>query len=261
MELPNKPLIEAILELKWVPLDLGLRPDQEPKPWRDVGYPLVMGILYESLKNQFPHVEPLPAQQVPDEMSPGVVKARFRTTDGGWPLVQVGPGVLTVNFTSSYSWERFLPVAQETYAKFRAAYTAAGGIGPSFTSTSLRFINAVETGEQSDKLQFLREKLHVDVLLPDGLAKAPQLADLPSAIDLRLVWPLEFGAANARIASGSREGRPAILFDLSVATSGEKTPQGDAIVGEWLPKAHELIEDWFFALVEGELEQEFRRSD
>ena len=44
---------------------------------------------------------------MPDEFTPHIVHHRFRVSPDGWPLLQVGPGVFTVNDTANYRWTEF----------------------------------------------------------------------------------------------------------------------------------------------------------
>ena len=98
-ELSNKPLVEAIFELKW-----KLK-KSENGGQIDPNYKILVGMLYDRLKRNYPQLEALPASDMPDEMVPHVVQNRFRVGKGKWPLVQIGPGILTVNDTGNYTWE------------------------------------------------------------------------------------------------------------------------------------------------------------
>ena len=250
-ELEDKPLVEAILELKW-------SPQGEMLPWKDPAYPLYVGTLYESIKGSYPHVEELPAKQVPDEITGGVVKYRFRRTANGWPLVQAGPGVATVNFTESYKWTAFRSHVLQFFPQLLQAYRFGGAYeGPFFTAAILRFINAVESDQ--DPLQFVSEKLHAEVKLPDPVAHATQISGAPSSIDVRLVYPISTpkGSGNIRIATGKKNDTPAVVWDLSVVSQGADAPQTEPQMDTWLTSAHALIETWFLAFVEGELLEQF----
>ena len=103
-QLEKKPLVEALLEVKW-----GLEGPPDG-PQKDPVYPLFVGQLYALVKDSYSHVEKLPATSVPDEITPYIVKYRFRETENGWPLVQAGPGIASLNFTDSYKWDKFLPL-------------------------------------------------------------------------------------------------------------------------------------------------------
>ena len=100
-DLKNKPLVEAILEVKWGSVQratgVGIHPH----------YKLLLGRLYERAREDYREHEELPSAEIPDEISGHMVKHRFRRTKDGWPLIQVGPGILTVNDTSEYTWTDF----------------------------------------------------------------------------------------------------------------------------------------------------------
>src|SRR5581483_2894612 len=97
--LKNKPLVEAILEVRW-----GLV-SHAPGHESDPHYKLLLGRLYDRLQEKYPEHEQLPTAIIPDELVGHVVQHRFRTSAKGWPLVQVGPGILTINSTAEYTWE------------------------------------------------------------------------------------------------------------------------------------------------------------
>ncbi len=100
-QLENSPLVEALLEIKW---KLNrIRPDT----FEDPGHKWASGRLYDRVRERFGHIQELPASLVPEEMTPHTVRHQFRTEKNGWPLVQLGPGIATVNFTSPYSWDSF----------------------------------------------------------------------------------------------------------------------------------------------------------
>ena len=99
--LENKPLIEAVFELRW-----GLEGSGGPA-FIDPSYQLLVGQLYGELKSEFPYHVALPVSEMPHQMFPYAPHHQFRAQPGGWPLVQFGPGILTVNETELYSWERF----------------------------------------------------------------------------------------------------------------------------------------------------------
>ena len=88
--LKNKPLVEAIFELKW---EL-----EEPTPGIKVDkhYKILIGSLYEKIKSDYPYIEQLATSSMPDEISGYIVQHRFRKEENGWPLVQIGPGIVTL---------------------------------------------------------------------------------------------------------------------------------------------------------------------
>lgn len=100
-QLKDKPLVEAILEISWA---LRGRP---PGPQTDPHYKLLLGWLFDRVISDYPSYEQMLAANVPDELVDDVVQHRFRVSETGWPLVQIGPGVFSVNSTADYTWWDF----------------------------------------------------------------------------------------------------------------------------------------------------------
>jgi len=48
-----------------------------------------------------------------------------------------------------------------------------------------------------------------------------------------------------------------IIFELAVQAGEEDMPTMPEGFANWIEKAHDVIEDWFFKLIEGELERRF----
>lgn len=85
--LKNKPLVEAILEVKWA-LNAPA-----PNVSLDPHYKLLMGRMFDRLSERYPTHEQLPTAMMPDEIAAYLPQHRFRTGPEQWPLIQLGPGV------------------------------------------------------------------------------------------------------------------------------------------------------------------------
>lgn len=257
-QLRNKPLVEALLEIKWS-LD-----ETERGTKRDPGYPLFVGRLYDQVKDLYSHVEELDATQVPDEITPYIVKYRFRVTKDGWPLVQAGPGVASLNFTGSYKWDKFLAAAKNFIPKLIEAYVpspAAEQEAPTFSSVMLRYINAVELDFEEDIVDYISKNLHTKVVLPKKIAQSPVVSGNPEKFELNITNPLNEprGLGSLRLAKGTYSGHPAIIWELIVRSIDADAPQNPESFEEWLRKAHDVAESWFNTLIEGNLEKQFGR--
>lgn len=133
-QLTHKPLIEALVQLKWTLKEI------QPGIFQDPAYPLYVGLFYERINDTFKYMEKLPSTQVPDNITPHVVKYRFRKSEGGWPLVQTGPGIATLNLTEEYDWDLFLSAARSFFSDLLKAYSLNGqSEKPKFTSVLLRY--------------------------------------------------------------------------------------------------------------------------
>jgi uncharacterized protein (TIGR04255 family) len=163
-DLKNKPLVEAILEIKWrlVPAVKVSGPAQMAVPALDPHYRLLLGRLYDRFQKDYPVHEQLPTANLPDEMVGQVVQHRFRVAKDDWPLVQVGPGVFTVNDTRDYTWTDFQRRAREAVGRLYDAHPAVSELR--IQSLVLRYIDAVEYNyDQEDAFAFLRDKLKVTI--------------------------------------------------------------------------------------------------
>ena len=99
--LKNKPLVEAIFELRW---ELE---EQVSGAKTDPHYKILIGRMYDRVKDDYPYHEELPTATIPDEIAGYIIQHRFRKDKDMWPLIQVGPGIVTLNDTEGYVWDDF----------------------------------------------------------------------------------------------------------------------------------------------------------
>jgi uncharacterized protein (TIGR04255 family) len=250
--LKNKPLVEAILELRWALLTPA------PKIQIDPHYKLLLGRFSERLADQYPEHEQLANAIIPDEMSAYMVQHRFRYAPNDWPLVQVGPGIMTLNDTHKYVWEDFRLRALNAVEKLHEAHPKSNEL--KIESLLLRYVDAVEFDYQTHNLlDFLQNKLKVTVNLPPNLFES----DAISAIPVQFSWQTTFrcnnpcGSVIVRFATGEKEGRPVLLWETMVHTTGSDIPSLPEKFNLWIDQAHQITDDWFFKLIEGELERRF----
>jgi uncharacterized protein (TIGR04255 family) len=251
-ELKHKPLIEAILELKWV---LEERPGA-PFPF-DTNYRLLLGRFYEKVKAEYPAHKALPTASVPDEMVARMAQHRFQTKSDGWPLIQLGPGVLTVNETSGYTWEDFSRRCEKAVTHLLDAYP--GDAGPKVDELTLWYIDAVECDYAKDSLfKFLEDKMKVKIHLPHSLFTGIPVGDVPTSFNWEVAYPINkpTGQIKLRFRTGVKQDVPAIIWETLVVSKGTDWSNLKNF-SEWLHSAHEATDEWFFKLIEGELEKRF----
>jgi uncharacterized protein (TIGR04255 family) len=250
--LKNKPLVEAIFEVKWSLKELsqGLRIDPH--------YKILVGSLYSKVKGEYPFHEMLPAAAIPDDIAGHVIQHRFRKGKNQWPLLQTGPGILTVNDTDGYVWEEFEQKVVHATAALFETYPEPETLA--IESILLRYIDAVEFNfSSSDIFSFLSEKMKTTVRPYDGLFKETSVDSVPLSFDLRFSFPSEkpSGIIHLRFLRGKRENADALIWETMV-----QSPQGQVAsmpegIGDWLNDAHNLTDDWFFKLIAGDLERRF----
>ena len=249
--LKNKPLVEAIFEIKWA------LASPQPGILIDPHYKIFLGRLYDKVIEEYPEHEQLPSASVPDEIVGHVVQHRFRKSLNGWPLLQVGPGILTVNDTYNYLWTDFKERSIDAINKLYEAYPKVTQL--QIESLLLRYIDAVEFDHTHENIiDFLREKMKVDIKLPSGLF-TEGIRSRPKVFN----WQASFevlhprGIANVRFATGQKSNKPSLVWETIVESQKNDIPQMPEKINEWLESAHTITHDWFFTLIEGELERRF----
>ncbi len=250
-DLKNKPLVEAILEIRW---SLQGPPTMQVDPH----YKILLGRLFDRLSPEYKKHQPLPAASIPDEMAGYIVQHQFRARENDWPLVQVGPGIITLNDTTAYTWKDFENRAKKVVSDLYAAYPDRESLR--VTKLLLTYINAIEFNYEKELLfTFLKKKMRVGLALPKTLFINEKVSETPIGLNWQAIFPLKApkGVISLKYVTGKKADAPALIFELSVQTDGEDIPAMPEGFNNWADKAHDVIEDWFFKLIEGELERRF----
>jgi len=250
--LSNKPLVEAIFELRW---DL---PETEGGVKKDPHYPLLIGMIYDKIKNEYPFHEQLLTSNIPHEMAEYIVQHRFRKTKNNWPLIQLGPGIITVNDTDSYVWEDFRERIFKAIDEFYKSYPEPGIL--KINNLALRYIDAVKYDFDSENIfDFLRAKMKIDVNVYERLFNS-DVNKMPLGIDLRFTYSCQKpkSVIHMRITRAKHEDADALIWETIVRTGINDMPDKIAGIKEWIDQAHDLADDWFFKLIEGELLERFK---
>lgn len=251
-QLANKPLVEAIFELRWALVS------QSPGHETDPHYKLLLGRLFDRLQSGYPEHEQLPTANFPDELVGHVVQHRFRSGRDQWPLIQVGPGILTVNSTADYVWKDFCIRTVNAVDTLHDAHPKVGELKVS--KLILRYIDAVEFDDSKENAYaFLRDYLKVSAALPPNLFDGTGVEDRPQLF----AWQSAFkcsapkGRVSIKFATGKKDDKPAIVWETTIQTTGDDVPAMPIEFQAWLDAAHTITDDWFFKLIAGELEKRF----
>jgi len=256
-QLKNPPLVEVILEVRWELQNAG-----EAHIKVDPHYSILLGKLYDRLQGSYPYHEQLPQASIPDEISGYVVKHRFRHEQGGWPLVQLGPGILTVNHTKKYTtFNEFCPLAVSAVRHLFEVYPKPEILN--ISSLLLRYIDAKEFDYQKENIQvFLRDKMGVPLSLPEKLFENTGVDKVPR----NLTWNCSFacskprGLATLKFATGLSNGKPALIWEQIVKSGRRDVPDMPSGFENWIRRAHKITESWFLSLIKGDLEKEFNNE-
>ncbi|MBE0478050.1 TIGR04255 family protein [Candidatus Aerophobetes bacterium] len=251
--LKNKPILEAIFELRWKLQEYVSRIKTDPH------YKLIIGRLYDKLKDEYPFHEQLSAAALPDEIAGYLVQHRFRKDKGKWPLVQIGPGIITVNDTKGYAWEDFKGrIAQTVNTLFEVYPESKNSL--EVNRLLLRYIDGITFNFQKNNLfDFLEKQMKTKINLYQHLFEDTGVEKLPLALDLKFSFASKEpkGAINLRFVRGKIKESDALIWETIVESIPEDTPKDQNRITRWVEKAHSLADDWFFKLIEGELLRRF----
>ena len=251
-ELKHKPLVEAILEVRWK------LQGEVPGGQTDPHYKILLGRLFDRMLKEYPVHEQLPTANIPDEFVGYVVQHRFRVADNSWPLVQVGPGIFTLNSTSDYKWSDFLPRALTAVNQLYDAHPKSENL--KITNIVLRYIDS--TGfdfVNRNTFEFLRDKLKIDISLPNNFFEGTNVETFPSSLTFQSSFKCDKpkGIINVGLATGQNNNAPALIWETTVESAGGDLPEMPGAFESWIEAAHAITNDWFFKMIEGELKRSF----
>ena len=251
--LKNKPLVEAIFELRWNLQESASGTRVDPH------YKLLIGRIYDRVRDEYPFHEQLPTAIMPDEIAGYIVQHRFRKGRDEWPLIQIGPGIITLNDTEGYVWvdfeKRIIHVLDTLFEAYPDAENSLKVSG-----LSLRYIDAIAFDFKKDDIfDFLKEHMKTNISLHQELFERGKVNDLPLDLDLRFSFPSikPKGAVHLRFARGERKESDALIWETMIRSVQEDTPKVKEEIAIWTTGAHDLTNDWFFKLIEGKLLRRF----
>lgn len=251
--LKKAPILEAIFEFRW---ELPQLPNTQIR--RDPAYPLLYGRLYDRFKKDYTVAEDLQAVQVHPDASPYMPRHCMRKAAKSWPLVQVGPGIISIHDDSGYSWDKFRDEIIRIFEAFVDFYPAS--IYPlNIIKTELRFVNGVETDEKEHVLDVFKNKFHTGIQLDSGLFSTTKVRPQPEGATLNLGFAIDEPMGNAMLSLGSGEikQKPGIIQQTLLQSAGESAPQDLGSLDPWLDSMHQIAKNWFETLYQGELMKQF----
>jgi len=231
VKLKNAPLKEAIFELYWhLPLDqTGFPTDSE--------FDIALGKFASKIQNSFPVHKRLfpPGTNLKIYPKPS---HQFWTRELTWPVVQLGPGILSVNETEkNYSWKDNFRANIDT-----AINTLLGSYAEElkFTKIRLTYIDAIDySDEQESAAEFVSKNLLTSIVtkyeLP-GVKRNVQIGQ-SSALDNGTLF--HFNIQNG--INNSTES-PSIIWTTALEKSDEIKKES---LLDWLDFAHQIASDSF----------------
>ena len=258
------PVVEVWLTIRW-----ELEPGERPEFKRDPNFNLALGRFAESVKDRFGVPVERAESQVPSEILPYRVRYQFRPDEDGWPLLQLGPGVASVNFNEGYTWEEFRKTSLYLRAKLIDVY-GEQELAPELVT--LQYRNAIPFEYSSENLaEFLKRDLNTAISapkhIPGDAATTGNILGMNMVLSYELREPTSIGVL--KITTGTKKienidpDPEHLIVEIEVKSIKDNAPKlsDENQFSNWLDGAHNIARDWFLSLIEGSLRQRYEKGE
>ncbi len=254
-KLSKQPLVEVIFELHW----------NSKNGYPDSYYKLIIGAFYEHIKKEFPVFEPLITANIPEEAIPPesrIVQYRFWSENKTWPVVQLGPGILTVNMNEDYGgWNTFKPVIEKVTDKFLKSHPYIEDLV--LEELILKYIDVFYIDfSKNNVLDYLKNKLHIDLQVDlENDPRKANLSEIPINVDIKLEYQINepegiLGFRFFKAFVKEKEGLVLESYVVSKQILGFDLSK--EFIATWLDKAHDMTDFIFSNLIRGKLMEELK---
>jgi uncharacterized protein (TIGR04255 family) len=241
-KLSHAPLLEVIFELRWEIKPVSVPRRNYPT---DEAYERTLAAFTKAVAPTLPLREQIrPDTGLPEDLIlPYAAGYRFRQQQSSYPVLQLGPGVMTVNDTGGeYTWDTFRSLLEQATGWL----VEAKGDGNSFGAASLRYLDGASTpGTTNDNFLDVVERDHLlsvrrDYPVPGALVNLAVVESRRLADGSILEMAIEKVEAQTSGEIGNPE--PAILWTTRVAQAAATSRQA---ILDWVDSAHHVCSDLF----------------
>lgn len=239
----NAPLVEVIAELHWSLMTLDSTPDSKIDPHYEAF--LEPFLSYATLR-ELTNREELVPSIVPLELLPNKPRLRLRSAENEWPLVQVGPGIVTANIVPPYQgWRAFQPFLHQLIEALFATYPLAART-LHVEKLQLRYIDAFDESFGFDRYaQFASYVLEINAPLSEAfLAEVfGKDAEYSYLVENRLANTTPEGSHSViKCSPGTLRNKKALILEMYCESNfPKKHTVGVADVVSWFDEAHKRL--------------------
>lgn len=161
LKLPKAPLQEVVFEVRW-----ELDSSEETNHQYDEGYEAAIGLLHSIIQKDFPVLkQKLPkGMPLPNNIMNYQVNYQYWSGENKMPVLQLGPGIFTVNETeANYEWEKqYFPLIKKALAWLIRAYREKE---MKFNFANLRYIDKINISDYkfTNWLNFVNDNLNFNI--------------------------------------------------------------------------------------------------
>ncbi len=236
----KRPLVEAIFELRWGGAGAAAAA---------AAYPVLSGRFFERVKPAYPVFEPLPSF-IPPMPIPGFPvqpQQRYRKSVGGWPVVQLGDGLLSFHSSNdSYAgWDGFLTSFGQVCQWLMESIPDAATFH--IDVAALRYLDAIPFDyNANDVTAFLRKSLGLSLGFPPGFFADGKMASGARKLNWQVGFPCHepAGMAHVSVQLGKHRGNDAIILESSLVSEAQTTIRN--VLDDWATAAHDVVVNKIF---------------
>ncbi|WP_395076487.1 TIGR04255 family protein [Flavobacterium sp.] len=240
-KLPKAPLIEVVLELKWEILN--------KEDINELQY--LHGDLYSKLNDKYPFRENILPYDIPLDILANQPVYRFRSSENGYPLVQLGPGIITLNTTDEYyEWGKFSNLSVMLFEKFSQVYSK---FNLKKYSPSLLYLDFFPFDfEKNNVYEFINNNFSI-VINQSFLENKGN----PKQVNFSFDYQLENDDLSVVFQKGiNSQGIDGIILQSRI--NGGLIGADLKLINDWVNSAHETVSEIFKKITEGRLYESFK---
>ena len=239
-KLPKAPLLEIIFEINW---DITNKNDI-------VKFQYLHGDLFSNLKDKYPYRENLLPPEVPLDIAKGMPVYRFRKEKLGYPLTQIGPGILTYNTIDElYFWNDFKTEVKHLTNSFSEVFSEINNTNLFLTLTYIDFFE-IDFNKQN-LITFINENLSLNV--NQSIINNKNT----NAINLTLSYQIEDNILSLNLRNGVVSNNKQGII-LQTKLIGKKQTYTNKEQAKWLNEAHETCSSIFKKITTDKLYSSFK---
>ncbi|MGB4751217.1 MAG: TIGR04255 family protein [Fervidobacterium sp.] len=243
--LKNSPLTEAYFEMRWVLIGAG------QAELIQSSYDVMLEHLINVIKDAYPYHNELPLASLPAGLTMYFIQHQFRKGRNKWPMIQIGPGIVTLNTAEKYSWLDFEERILQLFDAIADGYSNTGfELKPNWFV--LRYTSGVEL-DRKDITAFLSQNFRMNVNVDEKIFKGTNVGSLPLGADLKFFFPCDKpkGTVNLRFGQGKKNEKETIFWEVEMLKEYGVLKDRRKIV-EWCEQSHEILEHVFFNMLQEE---------
>lgn len=241
-QLPKAPLVEVIFEIKW---DINNKAEL-------IDFQYLHGDLYSILKDKYSIRENLFPPEVPIEALRGMPIFRYKNPEKGHPLIQIGPGILSINTVNEfYVWEDFRDNINDVINKLNTIYPKINNLKIIPALVYIDFFNINK--EDINSFDFINEKFNINIKSDFLIDLEKQISD----VNVSLNYKVGENSLSLNIVDGKINNSTDGLV-LQTKVFGKKDIYNETQLKGWLNSSHDLSSSAFKSVVKEDFYKTFK---